>query len=314
MHDVVIIGGGVAGLSAGMYAGRLGMKTLTVGENIGGTITLTTGIENYPGFKSISGSELAAKLKEHAQAYGAELVEDSVTEIKRAGDCFEVFTSDKKFLSRCIIFATGTRHRKLEVPGSEKFESKGVHYCALCDGPFYRGKVVAVIGGGDSAAKEALLLANYAKKVYMIYRGEKIRPEPINARRIEGNKKIEVITRTNVIEIKGDAKVSGAVLDREYKGERELKVDGIFVAIGGTPLSELARKLGVESNEKGEIKIDRQAKTNVNGIFAAGDIADTAFKQAITGAAEGVTAAYSAYRYINEKEFVCTCIDEEYVC
>lgn len=314
MYDVIIIGGGVAGLSAAMYAGRLGMKTLIVGDNIGGTIALTSDIENYPGFKSISGTDLAAKLREHAQAYGAELVEDSVTEVKKAGDCFEVFTSDSKFLSKCIIFATGTKHRKLEVPGIEKFENKGVHYCALCDGPLYKDKTVAVIGGGDSTAKEALLLANYAKKIYIIYRGGKIRPEPINAKRIESNQKIEVITRANVIEIKGDTKLRRVALDREYKGERELEVDGIFVAIGGVPLSELAKKLGVETNEKGEIKIDMQAKTNVSGIFAAGDVTDTAFKQAITGAAEGVTAAYSAYRYINEKEFVCTCVDEEYIC
>lgn len=233
------------------------------------------------------------------------MVEDTVTDIKKAVDCFEIFTSGEKFLSKCIIFATGTKHRKLEVPGAGKFENRGVHYCALCDGPFYRDKVVAVIGGGDSAAKEALLLANYAKKVYIIYRGEKIRPEPINAKRIEDNRKIEVITKTNVVEIKGDAKLRSAVLDREYRGSRELGVDGLFVAIGGTPLSELARKLGAESNEKGEIKIDRQAKTDVSGVFAAGDVTDTAFKQAITGAAEGVTAAYSAYRYVNEKEFVC---------
>lgn len=312
MYDVVIIGGGVAGLAAAMYAGRLGMKTLIVGDDPGGTIMLTADIENYPGFKSIPGMELAGKLREHAQEYGAELLEESAINVRRAGNCFEISTNREKFLSKCIIFATGTKYRKLEVPGAEKFENRGVHYCALCDGPFYSGKVVAVVGGGDSAAKEALLLANYAKKVYIIYRGEKIRPEPINAKRIEGNEKIEIITRTNVIEIKGDAKLSSAVLDREYKGSRELEVDGLFIAIGGVPLSSLAKKLGVETNEKGEIKIDRQAKTNVNGIFAAGDVTDTAFKQAITGAAEGVTAAYSAYRYVNEKEFVCTCIDEEY--
>lgn len=300
MYDVVIIGGGVAGLAAGMYSGRLGMKTLIVGDNLGGTITLTTGIENYPGFKSVSGTELAGKLREHAQEYGAEFLEDLAIDIRRAGNCFEIFTSGKKFLSKCIVFATGTKHRKLEVPRAEKFENRGVHYCALCDGSFYRDKVVAVIGGGDSAAKEALLLATYAKKIYIIYRGEKIRPEPINARRIEGSKKIEVITRANVIEIKGDTKVSSAVLDREYKGSRELEVDGLFIAIGGVPLSKLAKKLGVETNEKGEIKIDRQAKTNVGGIFAAGDVTDTAFKQAATGAAEGVTAAYSAYRYVSE--------------
>jgi thioredoxin reductase (NADPH) len=171
----------------------------------------------------------------------------------------------------------------------------------------FKGKVVSVVGGSDSAAKEALLLAKYCSKVYLIYRKEKIRPEPINARRIEKESKVEVITKTNVTEILGTEKVTGVKLDNPHNGSDSLAMDGIFIAIGGIPYSELAVKIGVEVNEKGEIKIDRSSRTNVAGVFAAGDVADTEFKQAITGVAEGVHAAYQAYKYVNETEFVITC-------
>ena len=175
-----------------------------------------------------------------------------------------------------------------------------MHYCALCDGAFYRNKVAAVIGGSDSAAKDALVLTQWASKVYMIYRGEKIRPEPVNYERVMANRKIEIIYRTNVKEIKGDKFVNGIVLDSLYKGNSGLKLDAVFVAIGHIALSQLAGKAGVKLNEKGEIMINRNAETNVPGAYAAGDVVDTRFKQAITGVAEGVQAAYSAYEYINK--------------
>lgn len=315
MHDVIIIGGGVAGLAAGMYAGRLKMKTMIIAETKGGTIILTDVVENYPGFKLITGRELTDRLEEHARDYNIEFKDGRVTKLEKGENegCFYVYADDEKFEAKTLIIATGTKHRKLKVPGAEEFENKGVHYCALCDGAFFKDKRVGVVGGSDSAAKEALVLAEYAKKVYMIYRGEKIRPEPINAKRIERNSKIEVITNTNITEIKGKDKVNKVVLDKEYNGSKELELDGVFVAIGGIPLSDIAKPLGVKTNEKGEIKIDRQAKTNVKGVFAAGDVVDTAFKQAITGVAEGVTAAYSAYLHVKEKEYVCTYSDEEYL-
>lgn len=186
--------------------------------------------------------------------------------------------------------------------GALEFESKGVHYCALCDGALFKNKIVAVIGGSDSAAKEALLLSEYAEKVYIIYRKERIGPEPINLERIKRNKKIIVITKTNVLEIKGDKFVNEVVLDNKFKGKNILRLDGVFGAIGSDPLSDLAKKLGVKINNKKEIIIDHKtSKTNIPGIYAAGDVADKEFKQAITGVAEGVTATYSAYRYINQK-------------
>jgi thioredoxin reductase (NADPH) len=299
MYDVIIIGAGPAGLAAGMYAGRLNLRTLIIGEDVGGLIATTQLVENYPGFKRISGEELSERLLEHAEEYGVELVEARVIDVEKTADGFRVLTDeDESYSAKALIFATGTRHRRLPAKGAEQYENRGIYYCALCDGPLFKNKVVAVVGGSDSAAKEALLLAEYARKVYIIYRGEKLRGEPPNLRRIEENEKIEVIYRTNIVEVKGDRLLRSIVLDREYNGSKELSLDGVFVAIGGEPQSELAKKLGVETNEKGEIIIDRDSRTSVAGVFAAGDVVASSFKQAIVGVAEGVVAAYSAYRFV----------------
>lgn len=224
MYDVIIIGGGVAGLAAGMYAGRLKVKTMIITEIKGGTIILTDVVENYPGFKLITGRELADKLEEHAREYNIDFKDGRVTKLerKKEEECFHVYMGNEKFESKSLIIATGTKHRKLKVPGAKEFENRGVHYCALCDGAFYKDKTVGLVGGSDSAAKEALILAEYAKKVYIIYRGEKIRPEPVNAKRVKENSKIEVITNTNIIEIKGNDKVNKVILDKEHKGSKEL--------------------------------------------------------------------------------------------
>ena len=211
----------------------------------------------------------------------------------------------KEYLGKAILFATGTRWRKLEgVKGSEEFANKGVSYCALCDGPLFKNKTIAVIGGSDSAAKDALLLAEYAKKVYMIYRGEQIHPEPINLERIKKNKKIEIINNTNLKEIFGDKNsVNGVILDRLYKNSNKLKLDGIFVAIGHLPISDLAQSLGVRLNKEKEIILDHKtSETNIAGVYAAGDVTDKPFKQLITGVADGCTAAFSAYEYIKKKK------------
>jgi len=180
----------------------------------------------------------------------------------------------------------------------------------LCDGALFKDKVIAVVGGSDTAAKEAILLSQFGKKVYMIYRGNKIRPEPVNAKLIEKNEKIEIINNTNIIEILGDKFVTKVILDKEHNGKKELELSGVFGAIGHIPLSDLALKLGVKINKKKEIMIDRNSNTNIKGVFAAGDVVDSEFKQAITGVAEGVVAAYSAFTYINENDFVCFFEDE----
>ncbi len=309
-YDFLIIGAGVAGLAAAMYGARLGLRTICLGAMhgselpIGGVITTTNIVENYPGFIRLTGAELSEAIYKHAASYPlVNIREEKVEKVEKKGDGFLVESDKKVYLSKTVLFATGTKWKKLEVPGSGEFENKGVAYCALCDAPLFRNKTVCVVGGSDSAAKDALFLAEHAKKVYIIYRGEKIRPEPINMKRIESNKKIEIINRANVSEIKGDKFVNSVILDREYNGGRTLEVRGIFVAIGHIALSGLAVPLGVKINEGGEIIIDHKtSETNIPGLFAAGDVADKPFKQAITGVAEGCTAAYSAFEYITKKE------------
>ena len=312
MYDFVVIGAGVTGYGAAMYAARLDLSVAVIGDVDGGTITLTDDVANYPGYIQLTGKELSDKIKEHALDYPVFIDTGIVKDIFRSKEnFFYIVTENKTFLAKSILIATGMKEKELEVPGHDELKNRGVSYCALCDAPLYKDKIVAVVGGSDSAAKEALLLAKYCPKVYIIYRREHIRPEPINGRRIEREPKIEVINKTNVTEVLGESKVTGVKLDNPYNGSDTLPLDGIFIAIGGIPYSELAKKLGVELNEKGEIKINRSSKTNIEGVFAAGDVVDSEFKQAITGVAEGVNAAYQAYKYVNENEFVFTCQQDE---
>ncbi len=308
-YDFVILGAGVTGLSAAMYAARLGLKTLVLGSThgselpIGGVITTTNVVENYPGFIRLTGTELADKIREHAISYDlVEIKEERAENIEKKHEGFYIKTKKGEYWGKTVLFATGTKWRKLEVPGARELENKGVAFCALCDSVLFKNKTVAVIGGSDSAAKDALVLAEHAKKVFIVYRGDEIRPEPINLERVKANKKIEMINKTNVIEIKGKNFVESVILDKEHKGSKELKLEGVFVAIGHIALSELAKKLSVNLNQKGEIIIDHKtSETNVPGVYAAGDVADKPFKQAITGVAEGCTAAYSAFEHITKK-------------
>ena len=306
-YGLLILGGGGTGLAAAMYAARLGMKSLVLGAThgaelpIGGVISTTHVVENYPGFIKLTGPELAKKLEEHTRSYDLVTIkEEKVIEIKKSGKLFLVRTNKGKYKSKTILFATGTRWKELKVPGSKEFNNKGVHYCALCDGPLYKNKIVAVVGGSDSAAKDALLLAEHAKKVYIIYRGKEIHPEPINFERVKRNKKIEVVNNTNIKEIKGEKLVTKVIFDKLYKNRKEIKLNGVFVAIGHIIMSDLAKKLKVKLNKAGEIKINHMtSETNAPGIYAAGDVTDKQFKQLITGVADGCTASYSAYEYIN---------------
>ncbi len=302
IHDTIIIGGGVTGYSAAMYGGRLGMKCLVIVKESGGTIALTDIVENYPGFKRIGGLELAQKIEEHAKEYNPDIVNAEATGVKRKENMFEVTAGKEKHTGKTIIFATGTRVRKLDVPGEAEYSGKGVSYCALCDGALFRGKVLGVVGGSDSAAKDALVLAEYASKVYIIYRKEKVRAEPVTYRRVEENSKIEIINNTNVLKIEGNNIITHVVLDRDYNGSKDLALGGLFIDVGHVPLSDLAKKIGVATNKKEEIIINRNSETNVQGAFACGDVADTKFKQAITGVAEAVLAVYSAYEYVGTKE------------
>lgn len=301
-YDLIIIGGGGSGFAAAMYAGRFRMKAAVfTGDLIGGLITWANDVSNYPGIKKATGPELAKMLEDHAREYDVDIFNKSVTDVNKSGKEFVVTAGKKKYNAKTILFATGTTVKKLNIPGEKELMNNGVHFCALCDGYAYSGKTVAVIGGSDASAKDALVLTQYAKKVYMIYRGNKIRPEPINYDKIIANKKIEIIYKTNLTSINGKSKVEFVALDKAYKESRELKLDGVFVAIGHLPNSNLARKLGVKLNEKNEIIISRESKTNIKNVFAAGDVADTKFKQLITGVGEAVSAVYSAYDSLEKK-------------
>ncbi len=310
IYDVIIVGGGVAGLSAGMYAGRLGLRSAIIGKDIGGTITLTQYIENWPGFKKIETFELTDMLEEHATSYGVEIIEKEVTDISIEGNRFRCVAGDGPFFSRAVILATGTERRKLKVKGYDRFENRNIHYCAFCDGPSYQGKRVAVIGGGDAAVVEAIVLAGYAERVYVVSRSE-LHAEPANLRKLENLENVEVLAGYNVLAFEGDEALEKIKLDREYGGRNYLEVDGAFISLGGIPNSKLAMKLGVETNEKGEIVVNEAMETNVPGVFAAGDVVANPFKQAIISSAQGVMAAYSAYRFITGKP-VYTCILEAY--
>ena len=295
-YDLIVLGGGPTAIACAIYAARFALDVLIVGKIFGGLIVTTDIVENYPGITSTSGQGLMEMFKDHMNSLNIPYISDEIRSIENAGDYFVLNSYFQKFKTKSICIATGSERRKLGIPGEEEFAGKGVSYCATCDGPFYKDKEVCVIGGSDSAAKEALFLAQNVKKVYIIYRKEEIRAEPINKKRVYENEKIEIIYNTNVVEIVGKTNVKRVIFDNG----KELEVDGVFIEIGSIPNSEIAQRIGIKTNEKREIIINRKSETNIPGIFAAGDVADAPFKQAITGVAEGVIAAYSAFEYIKD--------------
>lgn len=303
MYDLIIIGAGPAGLTASVYASRYRLKHIVIGKAIGGYLPEIKNIENYPGFKSISGVELTERLIKQVKNLDAEIREEEVIKAKKIKNWFEVLTNEKrKYRGKTILFASGTKRRKLNVPGEREFLGKGVSYCATCDAPFFKNKTVAVIGGSNSAAVSALHLSGFAKKIYVIYRRDKLRAEPYLVEKILKHPKIEIIYNTNVVEIKGKEYVDGVVLDRSHKKNRILSVDGVFIEIGFVPGTSIAKNLGVELNETGHIKINQDCSTNISGVYAAGDITNGSdnFRQIITAAAEGAIAARSVYFHINK--------------
>jgi len=295
-YDLIIIGGGCGGYPAAVYASRFNLKTLVITKERGGLITTTHLVENYPGFISISGPELAQKLEDQVKANNVEIFDDIVKSVTKQGNKYLIKTdiSEKEFLAKTILLATGTKHRHLDAPGEKEFQGKGVSYCATCDGMFFRNKIVGIVGGSDSAAKEAMVLAQNSSKVYMFVRTH-LKAEPINSDRIRKIENIEVIEGVQVTEIKGDKMVEKVILDNGS----EIVLSGIFIAVGMLPQNDIAKSLGVTLNDKGEIIIDKHSQTNVTGIFAAGDVTDVDWKQGIIASAQGSTAAHSAFNYIN---------------
>lgn len=299
LYDMIIVGGGCAGLAASIYARRYNMEVLLLSESLGGTITTTHLVENYPGFTSVTGQELADHIINHANANNVQMkIGSRTSKIIKEGEIFKVTSGKETFEARTVLLATGTTYRKLGIPGEQEFSARGVSYCATCDAPFYKGKSVMMIGGGDSAVKESLVLASHAKDVTIVYRGEKLRPEPINLKRMEATPNIKVLYKTQLTEIMGEQSVTKVKLDNGT----EMPTQGVFVEIGRIPLTSMVDELGVAKNEKGEILIDVMSKTNVPGFYAAGDVTDTEWKQAIVGVAEGVKAAYMAFEYVSAQK------------
>lgn len=301
-YDLIIVGGGCAGYPAAVYAARFNLKTLLIAKEKGGLITTTHLVENYPGFISLTGQELADKLQAHVEANNVPIENDIVESIKKKDKYFIVKTAiqKKEYKSKSVILATGTKHRHLNAPGEKEYAAKGVSYCATCDGPFYKNKVVGIIGGSDSAAKEAMVLAKNSKKVYMFVRST-LKAEPINISRIKKLENVEIIEGVQVKEIKGDAmRVTHVILDREHNGSDKVDLHGVFIAIGMLPQNDLAKSLGVELNNKGEVIINKISETSVPGVLAAGDNTDAPWKQGIIASAEGSAAAYAAFEYINK--------------
>lgn len=288
MYDVIILGGGPAGVAAAIYSQRYKLKTLLITKNTGGMVLDSHLIENYPGFTKISGIELSKNFEEQIKHLNIEKIEAEIIDI---GDNLTLTDkNNNKYETKNIILSLGTEKRKLNVKGEEKFLGKGVSYCYTCDAPFFKNKTVAVIGGSDSSAKAALLLADYAKKVYIIYRKENLRCEPHYLDEIK-NKSIEILNNTEVKEVKGTDFVESVTLTNN-----ELKLDGIFIEIGTIPAINLTKKLNIELDENNYIKVNNKQETNIKGVYAAGDITNQPLKQIITAAAQGAIAANSIFQ------------------
>ncbi|MDN6397958.1 MAG: thioredoxin-disulfide reductase [Alkalibacterium sp.] len=301
MYDVIIIGAGPGGLTAALYASRSNLKTLILEKGIpGGQLNNTAEIENYSGFKSVTGPDLSMKMLEGATQFGAEHVYGDVREIADKETVKEVITSDKTYQTRSVIIATGAEHKKLGVKGEAEFNGRGVSYCAVCDGAFFRNKEIIVVGGGDSAVEEGAYLTQFADKVTIIHRRDELRAQKILQDRAYKNKKIDFIWDTVVEEIVGEESVTGVEVKNVKNGETSLvRTDGAFIYIGLLPNSESFMSLPI-TNEEGWIETDANMMTQIPGIFAVGDVRETVLRQVATAVGDGSIAGNAAYQYVEE--------------
>lgn len=298
-YDVIIAGGGPAGMAAAIYAARGNLKTLLIEKSIpGGQMMKTDLIENYPGFPSVHGPDLAKEMSVHVTKFGAEIMKDTILKIKDGTPAKEVITKNGMYRAKAVIIATGAEHRKLGVPGESKFIGGGVSYCAVCDAAFFSDLELVVVGGGDSAVEEAIYLTNFASKVTIIHRRDALRAQAIIQRRAQENKKIEFIWNSTVEEIFGEGIVKGVRIRNKITGEmNEYPCDGIFIFVGLTPLTECVKELGI-TDGAGYILTDENMQTSIPGIFAAGDVRAKKLRQVVTATGDGSIAAQFAQKYI----------------
>lgn len=301
MYDLIIIGSGPAGLSAAVYGKRAGLEVLVIEKNYmsGGQVLNTYEVDNYLGMPGINGFDMGMQFREHANKLGVEHAEGEVTGIED-GKVKKVITTDQEYEAYAVILAMGANHAHLNVPGEEKFTGRGVSYCATCDGAFYRGKTVAVVGGGDVALEDAVYLARFCEKVYLIHRRDEFRGAKILQKQVEALDNIEVLYSHTVEEICGEEKVDKLLIKDVKAGEqKELPVDGIFIAVGIVPATKWLPDW-IEKDEKGYVVATEEGETSKTGIYAAGDIRTKALRQIITAVADGANAAVRAGNYINE--------------
>ncbi len=299
MYDLIIIGSGPAGLSAAVYAKRAGLSTLVLERNpmSGGQVLNTYEVDNYLGMPGMNGFDMGMQFREHADRLGAEFMEADVKGIGTCNGFHMVKTAHHTYRGRAIIIAAGAAHRKLHVPGEERLAGRGISYCATCDGAFFRGKTVAVIGGGDVAAEDAIFLARSCNKVYVVHRRDALRAAKILQDKLFSLPNVEMVWNCTVNEIEGDEQVSGIVLqDREGAGRR-LAVDGVFIAVGIVPNTELFADV-VETDENGYLKAGEDCRTSVPGIFAAGDIRTKRLRQIVTAVSDGANAVASVQEHL----------------
>ena len=302
MFDTIIIGAGPAGMTAGIYAARREMKTLIISKNIGGQVIWAAEIENYPGFKSIQSFDLINNMKEQVEGLGVEIKNDEVKEIiKTDNGNFEIITNKEKYEAKTVIVTMGLSPRRLAIPGEEELAGKGVTYCANCDGPFYRGKDVVVVGGGNAALDAAEMLSKIAKKVYLVHRNDKFKAFEVLLNEVKARENIEILLHTETKEIGGKDKVGYVIVQDGDKEERKLEVEGIFIEIGRIAHTDLVEGLA-KRNESNEILVDERCKTSTLGMFAAGDVTQIPFKQISSSNGQATIAALSAYQYIQLNE------------
>ncbi|MBW2998315.1 FAD-dependent oxidoreductase [Candidatus Woesearchaeota archaeon] len=291
-YDLVIIGGGAGGLTCALYSTRYGLKTLVVSKEFGGLTATADEIMNWPGTYSISGFQLMQDMQEQVKKNGAEFKFGNVTKVVKEDNKFIVETDSEKFEGKKVVYATGTEHRHLGIPGEKEFRGKGISYCATCDGPFFKDKVIAVVGGGNSALTAALLLARHGKKVYIIYRqSEFFRAEKHWVEEVEKAENIECLHDEEVLEVKGDKFMNQLVL----KSGKEVDADGLFIEIGLNPIIDVVKDIA--ELENGYIKVDKRQETSLKGLYAVGDVTTNSneFKQIVTACGEGAVASNSIY-------------------
>ncbi|MCH8518191.1 FAD-dependent oxidoreductase [Candidatus Gracilibacteria bacterium] len=292
-YDVIIIGSGSAGLPAGMYASRYKLKNLVIGAQAGGALATSHQVENWPGILSASGKEIMYTFKEHAETSGSEILTDTVTSLEKTAEGFLVKTPSKAFTSKFVILATGNTYRKLGVPGEEEFLGKGVSYCATCDGMFFKGRDIAIVGGGNTALTEALYLAELGRKVYIIHRKDTFRAETVWIEKAQERENIEFILNEEVNHLEGGLFLEKVIL----KSGKEIIADGFFVAIGSDPSINLVSNMDPNIDDENCLIVDSRQETSVKGLYAAGDVTTNSnkFKQTIMSAAEGCLAANSIH-------------------